>query len=57
MQKICVEEHQERVMSWDRNQVWWTEEVAKAIGDGEVWKRIEMLKRTTGCRVLLHLYR
>ena len=28
----------------DRNQVRWTEEVAKAVGEKEVWKRIEKNK-------------
>ena len=28
----------------DRNQVWWTEEVAKAVGEKEVWKRLKKIK-------------
>jgi len=43
----------------DRNRAWWTEEVAKAVGEWkEVWNRMEKIKdrgRQPGAK-LLHLF-
>ena len=38
----------------DRNQEWWTEDVAEAVGEKKVWKRIEKIMDrggTTRCKV------
>ena len=55
---LCGRTSGKGASSRDRNQVWWTEEVAEAVGEKEVWKRIE--KNKDGGRQpdvgLLHLY-
>ena len=56
---LCGRVSKKGALLMDRNQVWWTEEVAKAVGEKEeVWKRTEMIKdRRRQLDVgLLHLY-
>ena len=49
---LCTRTSGKGVSSRDRNQVWWTEEVVKAVCEKkEVWKRIENIKDRGGSRM------